>query len=182
MSVLPANSTKLELTMERIVAERLKSLDFNFFDLWNPEKCPEKYLYILAWTYNVTLWSDAWDTELKRKVISKWLEIRPYRGTKYAIREALATLGLRCDIREWYEYFQNKEENVFDVYVWADDNDVTKLENLRDLVFKVTRELKPINAICNVNFGVREKMQITLSQALKVTTIKRITMKIKGDI
>ncbi|WMN59289.1 phage tail protein I [Pseudoalteromonas xiamenensis] len=71
--------------------------------LWDPHECPEDYLPWLAWALSVDEWDDKWSDAVKREVINQAFSVHRYKGTPAAIEQALATLNIESNIKEWWE-------------------------------------------------------------------------------
>ncbi|WP_455871629.1 phage tail protein I [Serratia proteamaculans] len=101
-SVLPPGSSVLE----RRAAEACSvGMDLNvpLRDLWNPEKCPVKFLPYLAWAFSVDRWDEDWPEAEKRKAVSDAFYIHRRKGTVAAIRRVIENMGYSMSIAEWWE-------------------------------------------------------------------------------
>lgn len=91
-SLLPPNSTTLERALEGAIAKGVP-LDAPVHVLWDPHNCPVQHLPWLAWAVGVEEWEESWPEEIKRNVIASTPQIRRHRGTVWAVREALRSVG-----------------------------------------------------------------------------------------
>jgi phage tail P2-like protein len=95
-SLLPPNSTPLELAIEQAGATRIDGVDSQTVGtLWNAETCPEAFLPYLAWAWSAV--------SVKRAVIAAAPQVKRLKGTVAAVRQALAAIGARVVISEWWQ-------------------------------------------------------------------------------
>lgn len=88
--LLPPRSTPLERALADL-AGHIEVPDVS--GLWNAQTCPEHLLPWLAWAVGVREWSSDWTVEVKRLVIASQMAIPRRRGTVWAVRHAITTLG-----------------------------------------------------------------------------------------
>ncbi|WP_187417756.1 phage tail protein I [Klebsiella oxytoca] len=72
-------------------------------DLWNPWKCPVKFLPYLAWAFSVDRWEESWSETEKRRAVSDAFWIHQRKGTVAAVRRVIETLGYSMTLQEWWE-------------------------------------------------------------------------------
>ncbi|MFW7743078.1 phage tail protein I [Klebsiella pneumoniae] len=72
-------------------------------DLWNPWKCPVKFLPYLAWAFSVDRWEETWPETDKRQAVSDAFWIHQRKGTVAAVRRVIETLGYSMTLQEWWE-------------------------------------------------------------------------------
>lgn len=72
-------------------------------DLWNPARCPVKFLPYLAWAFSVDRWDEDWPEAEKRKAVSDAFYIHRRKGTVAAIRRVIENMGYSMSIAEWWE-------------------------------------------------------------------------------
>ncbi|EPW1812674.1 TPA: phage tail protein I [Klebsiella pneumoniae] len=72
-------------------------------DLWNPWKCPVKFLPYLAWAFSVDRWEESWSETEKRRAVSDAFWIHQRKGTVAAVRRVIENLGYSMTIQEWWE-------------------------------------------------------------------------------
>ena len=100
ISLLPPNSTQIERAVEAATA-RIFDVDAGLHRMWNPERCPAKFLPWLASALSVDEWADDWTEARQREVIAASVELHRHKGTIGAVRRALRVLGYGdCDIIE----------------------------------------------------------------------------------
>ncbi|WNN09560.1 phage tail protein I [Klebsiella variicola] len=72
-------------------------------DLWNPWRCPIKFLPYLAWAFSVDRWEETWTETAKRQAVSEAFWIHQRKGTVAAVRRVIETLGYSMTIQEWWK-------------------------------------------------------------------------------
>ncbi|HCB0449241.1 phage tail protein I [Klebsiella pneumoniae] len=72
-------------------------------DLWNPWRCPVKFLPYLAWAFSVDRWEETWTETAKRQAVSEAFWIHQRKGTVAAVRRVIETLGYSMTFQEWWE-------------------------------------------------------------------------------
>ena len=71
-------------------------------DLWNPWRCPVKFLPYLAWAFSVDRWEETWSETVKRQAVSDAFWIHQRKGTVAAVRRVIETLGYSITLQEWW--------------------------------------------------------------------------------
>ena len=103
MSLLPPNAPPVVRATDQVIAEYLAELAIPLRDLWDPWRCPAKLLPWLAWAGSVDIWDDAWPERTQRQAIADSIKIHSHKGTVGAVEDALATLGVKVQITEWWQ-------------------------------------------------------------------------------
>lgn len=101
-SLLPPSAPPLAHALET-AGRRLSELPVRHADLWRPDSCPVALLPWLAWAFSVDDWDDGWAEAVKRRVIANAYRVHRLKGTPAGVELALATLGFRSDLTEWFE-------------------------------------------------------------------------------
>ncbi len=101
--LLPPGSSALETALASLDAERMEAIEVRINTLWNPWACPPAFLPFLAWTFSVDVWNADWPEARKRAVVAASYGVHARKGTRRAVREALASLGWSVAITEWWE-------------------------------------------------------------------------------
>ncbi|MGN7972799.1 phage tail protein I [Serratia sp. 22264] len=101
-SVLPPGSSALERRAAEACAVGM-DLNVPLRDLWNPEKCPVKFLPYLAWAFSVDRWDEDWPEAEKRRAVNDAFYIHRRKGTVSAIRRVIENIGYSMSIAEWWE-------------------------------------------------------------------------------
>lgn len=132
-SLLPPNSTALELALEQLIREQF-DFGMDVSDVNSADKCPAKFLPWLAWGRSVDTWDNAWTDAQKRAVIKASFSIHKAKGTVGAVRTAVGALGYRTKISEWWQY--NGTPYTFKVTVFINDRpmDIAAQASMRDVI------------------------------------------------
>lgn len=91
-SLLPPSATPLERQTAHALGQ-LGDLDVPLRDLWNPDTCPARLLPWLAWSVAVDDWDQTWPESTKRAAIARQADLHRRRGTPWAVKRALASIG-----------------------------------------------------------------------------------------
>ncbi|HEJ7962340.1 TPA: phage tail protein I [Serratia marcescens] len=101
-SLLPPGSSQLERRAAEACAG-ISDLNVLLRDLWNPARCPVKFLPYLAWAFSVDRWDEKWTATEKRKAVTDAFYIHRRKGTIAAIRRVIEAMGFSMSIAEWWE-------------------------------------------------------------------------------
>ncbi|MGE4526831.1 MAG: phage tail protein I [Rhodospirillaceae bacterium] len=118
MSLLPANATAFEIALEHALA-LITEIPNPIDTLWDPWRCPAKFLPWLAWQYSVDYWREDWPEAVKRQVIDKAYGVHRIKGTLPAVRDAIAGLGITADVVRWFETAPQGEPYTMTITAWA---------------------------------------------------------------
>lgn len=102
-TLLPPNATAAEQALD-LATSRVGAVPVPNGDLWNPDTCPENLLPWLAWALSVDEWDGNWPESAKREAIRRSISIHRIKGTRGAVEQSLAALGLVVRVVEWFEY------------------------------------------------------------------------------
>ncbi|MBL2144809.1 phage tail protein I, partial [Klebsiella pneumoniae] len=83
-SLLPPGSSSLERRLVQ-ACSGISDLSVPLRDLWNPWKCPVKFLPYLAWAFSVDRWEETWSERDKRQAVSDAFWIHQRKGTVAAV-------------------------------------------------------------------------------------------------
>lgn len=119
-TVLPANSSLLEVGIDLAFGALLDQLAPPFPELMDPAAAPLDFLPYLAADRGVDEWSPA-ATEAERRatVASSW-GVKRLAGTRRALELAVSSLQLRPQVVAWYERTPRGVPYSFEVTAWAD--------------------------------------------------------------
>ena len=101
-SLLPPGSSSLERRLVQ-ACSGISDLSVSLRDLWNPWKCPVKFLPYLAWAFSVDRWEETWSEREKRQAVSDAFWIHQRKGTVAAVRRVIENLGYSMTLQEWWE-------------------------------------------------------------------------------
>ncbi len=100
---LMANGSSLLEQRAVAVCASISDLSVPLRDLWNPWKCPVKFLPYLAWAFSVDHWEETWSETEKRQAVSDAFWIHQRKGTVAAVRRVIETLGYSMTLQEWWK-------------------------------------------------------------------------------
>lgn len=100
---LMANGSSLLEQRAAAACASISDLSVPLRDLWNPWKCPVKFLPYLAWAFSVDRWEETWSEKEKRQAVSDAFWIHQRKGTVAAVRWVIETLGYSMTLQEWWK-------------------------------------------------------------------------------
>jgi phage tail P2-like protein len=121
-SLLPPNSPPLVHALDETAAERIDAITVPLRDLWNPGSCPIELLPWLAWALSVDEWDDAWSEQVKRQVVASSIQVHFHKGTRGALEDTLAALGIKVDLTEWFEQSPAGRRGTLQLTAWVNQN------------------------------------------------------------
>ncbi|HCQ8621024.1 TPA: phage tail protein I [Klebsiella quasipneumoniae] len=101
-SLLPPGSSALERRLAQ-ACSGISDLNVPLRDLWNPRKCPAKFLPYLAWAFSVDRWEENWTETAKRQAVSDAFWIHQRKGTVAAVKRVIEGLGYSMTLEEWWK-------------------------------------------------------------------------------
>ncbi|GJD93354.1 phage tail protein I [Methylobacterium iners] len=117
--VLPGDATPLELAIADTEG-RLDDIDMDEIRrVRSVADAPAVYLKHQAWERSVDVWDPLWPEDIKRAVIEAAPIVHSYKGTRYAVRIALAALKADTVITEWWEESPRGVPYTFAVKAYA---------------------------------------------------------------
>lgn len=102
----------------------------------------EELLDLLAWQFHIEGYELAESPQEKRNLIKKAIQLHRFKGTPYAIKEVLKTLGLEGRVKEWFEY--GGEPYRFKVELGITNREITP--ELRDKLLRLIEDYKNIRS------------------------------------
>ncbi len=121
VSILPGHLSELELELDAALA-RIADIDLPIATLWDPWKCPLNVLPYLAWALSVDQWQSSWPEQIKRQVVASSLSVHRRKGTRPAVEQALAALGVETEFTEWCEATPMATPGTFELIAWVNEN------------------------------------------------------------
>ncbi|HBX7737723.1 TPA: phage tail protein I [Klebsiella pneumoniae] len=156
---LMANGSSLLEQRAAAACASISDLSVPLRDLWNPWKCPVKFLPYLAWAFSVDRWEETWSETEKRQAVSDAFWIHQRKGTVAAVRRVIETLGYSMTLQEWWTVAD--PAGTFRLEI--DLNDIGITESMIKELERIIGDAKPIS---------RHISQLTLS--LSVTALASI--------
>lgn len=118
--LLPSNATPFEVALAA-VDQRLDDLPAEIVvDVTRPDRCPEALLPYLAWQRRVLVWDPDWPLSFRRSVVAVAYEVARHGGTIWSMRTALAAIGIRIDVAEWWQQTPKGAPYTFRVICYSD--------------------------------------------------------------
>ncbi|EKZ2229058.1 MULTISPECIES: phage tail protein I [Klebsiella] len=119
----------------------ISDLPVSLRDLWNPWKCPVKFLPYLAWAFSVDRWEETWSETAKRQAVSDAFWIHQRKGTVAAVRRVIETLGYSMTLQEWWEVAD--PAGTFRLEI--DLNDIGITESMIKELERIIGDAKPVS-------------------------------------
>ncbi|EPW2117524.1 TPA: phage tail protein I [Klebsiella variicola subsp. variicola] len=157
-SLLPPGSSALERRLAQ-ACSGISDLNVPLRDLWNPWKCPAKFLPYLAWAFSVDRWEENWTETAKRQAVSDAFWIHQRKGTVAAVKRVIEGLGYSMTLEEWWKVAD--PAGTFRLEI--DLNEIGITEPMIYELERIIGDAKPVS---------RHISQLTLS--LNVTTLASI--------
>lgn len=155
-SLLPSGSSPLERRAAEACAG-ISDLNTPLRDLWNPDRCPVKFLPYLAWAFSVDRWDEKWTPAEKRKAVKDAFYIHRRKGTIAAIRRVIEAMGYSMSIAEWWQVADPR--GTFRLTI--DVNDVGITDELINELERLIGDAKPVSRhIAGININVRTEAAI----------------------
>jgi phage tail P2-like protein len=97
----------------------------------------------LAWAWGADEWDGTWPIDQQRAVVASAIDVRRRHGTIGAVREAIAALGIECQVQEWFAQIPAGTPYTFSLLLEAGQAgySLATLERLRRIVDN-TRNLR----------------------------------------
>ncbi|MEX0557846.1 phage tail protein I [Raoultella terrigena] len=152
-SLLPPGSSALERRLAQ-ACSGISDLNVPLRDLWNPWKCPAKFLPYLAWAFSVDRWEETWTETAKRQAVSDAFWIHQRKGTVAAVKRVIEGLGYTMTIEEWWEVAD--PAGTFRLEI--DLNDIGITEQMINELERIIGDAKPVS---------RHISQLTLSASTR---------------
>lgn len=168
-SILKPNATAPERALEQAMRKGTPDLA-PVATLMNPETCPAPLLGWLAWAVSVDVWDPKWSETTQRAVIRDAVIIHRLKGTKGAITRALATLGFRIDLSEWFEH--GGAPHTFRIDAYGEDILAAGFGINPALLRRITQTLinvKPVRAHFELRIGERFDAGLYMRIATRAT-------------
>ncbi len=138
---LMANGSSLLEQRAAAACASISDLSVPLRDLWNPWKCPVKFLPYLAWAFSVDRWEETWSETEKRQAVSDAFWIHQRKGTVAAVRRVIETLGYSMTLQEWWEVAD--PAGTFRLEV--DLNDIGITESMIKELERIIGDAKPVS-------------------------------------
>ncbi|CRL09752.1 phage tail protein I [Phaeobacter italicus] len=168
-SLLPPSATPLMRALD-VLEERLFALPVEMISK-DPWAVSPDILDHLAWENSVDTWDQAWPDDVKRKVVAASAEVHRYKGTPYAVREVIRSVGYDATLEEWWEYGGGR--GSFRVLIDAGEAGGDAIIGLlapdvaRHLV-QAIRRVAPVSRSFQVKISSQRKYELSVGRPLRV--------------
>lgn len=135
--LLPPNRTPLESALAQ--AAGFAVVPRVIATLWDADACPAPLLPWLAWALSVDEWDDGWSETQQRATIKGSIALHRRKGTPWAVRQALARIGLT--LTELVESPDGAHWAEFDLDITVEDRPIT--EALHAQLLRMLAAYKP---------------------------------------
>ncbi len=119
----PSNSTPWELAVEAVDADLVARDPTDLVTISrSPVHVPSQWLRYLAAERSVDEFSSSWSDQRQRQVVAGSFQLHRSKGTRPALDRALAPLGYRPTVTEWFEVSSYRRPYTFRIIVDIDDD------------------------------------------------------------
>lgn len=167
--LLPASASKQERDISLSTA-RVADVPVPLRTLWNPQTCSLELLPWLAWALSVDTWDANWSETIKRAVVANAIPIAKLKGTKKAVKDALAALAAGTVMVEWFEKDPVGTPHTFTVNIVSND---VSLAMQASLASEIDRT-KPLRSHYDIVFGVATEGSINIVGVLRPAVFTRL--------
>jgi phage tail P2-like protein len=105
--LIPPGIKDLNTEVFNELIDRLGTLDLTPLLIYIIDDVDSSALPHLAHQFHIEGWELAQTEQEKRNLIKKAIELHRYKGTKWAVINALSAAGYEADLKEWFEYQGN---------------------------------------------------------------------------
>lgn len=161
-TLLPPGSSALEKRLAAACAS-ISGLDVPLRDLWNPWRCPAKFLPYLAWAFSVDRWEETWAESAKREAVSDAFWIHQRKGTVAAVKRVIEGLGYSMTLAEWWDVAD--PAGTFRLVI--DLNDVGITETMITELERIIGDAKPVSRhISELTLSLKSKVVASIGMAV----------------
>lgn len=169
-SLLPPGSSALERRLAQ-ACSGISDLNVPLRDLWNPWKCPAKFLPYLAWAFSVDSWDENWSEAEKRSVIGEAFWLHQRKGTVAALRRVIEKMGYSLSITEWWDV----ADPAGTFRLETDVNDIGITSRMLDELTRLINETKPVSRHM-AQFNISAKVTGTIFIGVTLSSGEIITV------
>lgn len=152
----------------------------------DPKRCPEEWLFLLAWDLSVDVWQADWPENTKRRVCEASWIVHRYKGTRYAIEESLKALGMTVRLKRWFDFDPPRERGTFEATVYVNEqlyeNQPEFLsERHQDDAYQAIWRSKPLTRHFSFKIGAGYKNATGVANAFATTEVMRCDVSAERD-
>lgn len=122
LDLLPSNALKPERALSLAVEFGDAILPEDIKSLWRPKEAASRFLPFIAWGLHLDFWDDNLKEDVKRTFILDSFLWHRKKGTPWAVRKMLSTLGFKAEITEWFEMPSGAQPHTFSVRGYFSDD------------------------------------------------------------
>ncbi|SFQ14468.1 phage tail protein, P2 protein I family [Roseivivax halotolerans] len=160
VSILPPNASDAERALETAIRSGRPDLSI-VSSLLDAQEVAAPLLGWLAWALSVDEWDADWPEAVKRAVVASSIEVHRRKGTKAAVLDALASLGMEGRLSEWFEY--SGEPHTFRIDVLIEEVFEAGFRvnpALVETVDTILGNVKPVRAHFDLRLGERFRSEV----------------------
>lgn len=131
----------------------------------------------LAWQFRADTWRRSWQLPLKRSVIKSIMMNKRRKGTRWAVEDAVSSLGSAVSIVEWWETTPTGEPHTFSVTATINDfaGRVPAADMLDDIHRRITA-IKPVRSHYVLNQAISATGNLGFIGGVQSVTYRRLSM------
>ncbi len=169
-SLMATGSSVLEQRAAEACAV-ISDLSVPLRDLWDPWKCPAKFLPYLAWAFSVDRWEETWSETAKRQAVSDAFWIHQRKGTVATVRRVIEDMGYSMTIAEWWEVAD--PAGTFRLEVDLNDIGITEsmikeLERIIECTKPVSRHVSQLNVSASLKGDISTGTSLYCGEIISV--------------
>ncbi len=171
-SILPPNSTALELDLERVCAG-IEDIPVLIRDVWNADTCPADLLPWLAWSLSIDSWKSYWPEHIKRGRIKTAITIQRKKGTRQSVSDVVRSFGGELELKEWFEQTPLGAPHSFNVLLNVNQMGALTGQFTSDIVQEIQR-VKATRSYFEVRQGLNVAGDIALNGQIRIVKFLRL--------
>lgn len=175
-----ADTLPYSIAKDEKVAAAAKAIDPHLRDVGINANKPHIYANIdnisgkildhIATQYNAKPWRDSWNDALKKSVIKQTIATKRKKGTLYAVKRAVESLGSSVKIVPWYEKTPQGTPGTFTIYVTATEITGEMQDDTRTMI----DEAKPLSRHYEMILQLKLQSGIGVFCNIRAVTYSRI--------
>ncbi len=171
-SILPPNSTPLELDLETVCAG-IENIPVPIRDIWSADTCPADLLPWLAWSLSIDSWKSYWPEHVKRGIINTAITIQRKKGTRQAVGDVVRSFGGELELKEWFEQTPHGAPHSFNVLLNVNQMGAQTGQFTSDIVQEIQR-VKTARSYFEVQQGLSVAGYIAFSGQIRIAKFIRL--------
>lgn len=180
-SILPRNSTELELQCEQTLTKKFNDLNPEIINaILDPWKCPEEFLPWLAYMRSVDVWNHKWPEAQKRAVIANSFIMHKHKGTRGGLQDALDSLGIDLEIIEWFQkdgMERGTMQIVLNLHQNLNDNQIMFDQAIIDSIISAINSNKRFSIHFDFVVNLDSKFNVTNSaMSIQTNTLNKVKL------